>query len=211
MRRSRQPRDWPTTPYEIRLWKQAKVHQDTHISFLGRLYSVPWRWVGKQVWVQATTSTVAIFFEDTRIATHARNGAGKRSTNESHLPEHRRDLRHRSRSYWEERAARIGPETAKLVQEVFDSDDVLSQLRKVQAIVTHLEKFPVSRAENASRRAVFYGTYSYKGVKSILAKALDLEPLPIALTPDDEKRTYRFARSAGELLASAVEGSNEPH
>jgi transposase len=206
-------RPMPTVPYESRIWSQAKVHQDTCISFQGRLYSVPWRWVGKQVWVMATPSTVAIYFEDVRIATHPRNGPGKRSMNESHLPEHRRDLRHRSRSDWEERAAGIGPETANLVKEVFDSDDVLSQLRKVQAIVTHLEKFPVSRAEAASRRAVFYGTYSYKGVKSILDKTLDLEPLPIALTqedPSDEHSTYQFARSVSELLA-AMEVSDEPH
>jgi transposase len=210
-------RPLPSAPYETRIWKQAKVHQDTHISFQRRLYSVPWRWVGKQVWVMATPSTVAIFFEDTRIATHARNGTNKRSTNEAHLPEHRRELRHRSRAYWEERARGIGPKTATLIKQVFDSDEVLSQLRKAQAIVTHLETFPVSRAEAASRRAVFYGTYSYKGVKSILAKALDLEPLPIALMPDatgdvnDNRPSYRFARSASELLAASMEVHDEPH
>ncbi|MCP4201063.1 MAG: IS21 family transposase [bacterium] len=51
-------RPLPRTPYERCFWKQAKVHQDTHICFDKRLYSVPWRWVGKEVWVQATSSTV---------------------------------------------------------------------------------------------------------------------------------------------------------
>lgn len=204
-------RPMPRVPYEPRIWKRAKVHQDTHISFEENLYSVPWRWVGKEVWVEATTSTVAIFAEDTRIAAHPRNGAGKWRTNEFHLPEHRRELRHRSRSHWEERAARIGTQTANLVREVFDSDDVLSQLRKVQAIVTHLEKFPVSRAEAACRRASFYGSYSYQGVKSILAKALDLEPLPMALAPDNGRPSYRFARTASELFSAVVEVSNESH
>jgi len=208
----------PEKRYEKRLWKQAKVHQDSHISFQGRLYSVPWRWIGKQVWLQATATTVAIYGEDVRIATHARNGPGKRSTNEAHLPEHRRDLRHRSRSYWEKRAAGIGPETLLLVKEVFDSDQVLSQLRKVQSIVTHLEGFPVSRAEAASRRAVFYGTLSYKGVKSILARALDFEPLPLALIPSDDSTesaqqspSYQFARSPAQLLSSIQEAYDEPH
>lgn len=35
----------------------------------------------------------------------------------------------------------MGEEVARYVREVFDCD-VLSQLRAVQAIVTHLEKFP---------------------------------------------------------------------
>ncbi len=205
-------RPLPDRPYEQTLWQRAKVHQDTHICFEGKLYSVPWRWVGQHVWVQATPATVAIFGDDVRIATHARGFRGKRSTIESHLPEHRRDMRHRSCEYWRDRAARIGPETAGLVDEIFESDDVLSQLRKVQCIVTHLEGFPSSRAEAASRRARFFGTYSYQGVKSILAKALDFEPLPEVLLPVREPDSRpRFARSAAELLASQMEVSHESH
>jgi hypothetical protein len=137
-------RPLPDRPYEQTLWQQAKVHQDTHICFEGKLYSVPWRWVGQHVWVQATPATVAIFGDDVRIATHARNFRGKRSTVESHLPEHRRDMRHRSCEYWRDRAVRIGPETAGLVDDILASDDVLSQLRKVQCIVTISRASPPS-------------------------------------------------------------------
>lgn len=202
----------PEKPYEMVIWRKAKVHQDAHISFDRRLYSVPWRWIGTDVWVQASSSTVAIFAEDVRVATHVRNSKKTRSTIEAHLPEHRRDRRHRSRTYWENRAAAIGPETEGLAREVFESDEVLSQLRKVQAIVTYLEAFPVERAEAASRRARFFGTYSYKGVKAILARALDLEPLPQVVLPsgDAEKRP-RFARSVKELLAARSEVQDEPH
>ena len=44
--------------------------------------------------------------ESERVATHTRVAAGQRSVQESHLPPERRDLRHRSRSYWEHRADR---------------------------------------------------------------------------------------------------------
>jgi len=70
----------------------------------------------------------------------------------------------------------MGDEVAEYVEEVFGSDDVLSQLRTVQAIVTHLEQFPRERARAACERARFYGNHSYKGVKDILRKGLDLEP-----------------------------------
>ncbi len=143
----------PARRFEPVLWKQAIVHRDSHVIFEKRLYSVPWKLIQKIVWVRATASTVAIFFDDARVATHDRRGPGHRSTVETHLPEHRADLRHRSRSYWEERADRIGPDTGRFVREVFDSDDVLYMLRAVQATVTHLERFPRERAEAASRRA----------------------------------------------------------
>jgi hypothetical protein len=210
-------RSLPSSRYERCVWHQAKVHQDTHICFDGRLYSVPWRWVGHSVWVQATPSTVAILADDARIATHARYGTNKRCTNDSHLPEYRHDLRHRSHSYWRERAGRIGPETECLIADIFDSDVVLSQLRKVQAIVTHLEGFPVARAEATSRRAMFYGIHSYHGVKKILADALDFEPLPNdprsapAQDAQGQETSYRFARSAEELLAGCKEERDESH
>ena len=51
---------------------------------------------------------------------------------------------------WRDRAPRIGPETAGLVDEIFEADDVSSPLHKAQCIVTHLDGFLVDRAEAAS-------------------------------------------------------------
>lgn len=208
-------RPLPTKPYEAVIWKEAKVHQDSHVCFDKRLYSVPWRWVGSRVWVRANRHTVTILGDDVRIATHRRRGPGRCSTMASHLPEHRRELRHRSTDYWQERAARIGPETGKLIEEIFASDDVLSQLRKVQAIVTHLETHPVQRAEAASKRARFFGTYSYGGIKAILRKALDLEPLPMIVTPlTSPGEPPRYARSISDLVAHKLQQEEvryEPH
>jgi transposase len=201
----------PALRFELALWKEATVHRDSHVIFEKRLYSVPWKLIEKTVWVRATASTITIFFDDVRVATHDRRGPGHRSTVETHLPEHRADLRHRSRSYWEQRAGRIGPDTARFVGEVFDSDDVLYMLRAVQAIVTHLERFPHERAEAACRRASHFGTFSYQGVKNILLRALDLEPLPAGTArTGSPQESFRYARSAAELL-HGKEKSHEPN
>ena len=192
------------------IWREATVHRDSHILFERRLYSVPWRLIGKTVWVKATPETIAIYWDDVRVATHERRGSGHRSTFDEHLPEHRVDLRHRSRSYWEQRADLLGPDVGHFVREVFDSDDVLLMLRPVQAIVTHLERFPVERAAAACRRASFYGNFSYHGVKNILLRALDFEPLPVAAAPESSPpESFRFARSATELL-HRMETNDEP-
>jgi hypothetical protein len=175
---------------------------------------VPWRWIGHEVWARATRSTVAIYGDDVRLATHDRNGKGYRSTIEEHLPEHRRELRHRSRGYWEKRADRIGQEVGAYIREVFDSDDVLSQLRAVQAMVTHLEGFPLARARGACARASYYGNHTVKGLKNILKKTLDLEPLPTAVVPmTGGVVAPRFARKVSELLQLQLEleVNHEPH
>ncbi len=201
----------PTVSFEPIEWKQAKVHQDSHVVFDRRLYSVPWRLLGREVWIRASATTVAVYFDDERVATHPRRGMGHRSTNDAHLPEHRAAWRHRSQAYWEERAARIGPETGRYVREVFDSDDVLSQLRAVQAVVTHLEKFPPHRAEAACRRARFFGSYGYAAIKQILARGLDLAPLPAKPAPTWADGPPRFARDVRQLALNLEEDTHECH
>jgi transposase len=201
----------PKTRFEPVVWKSATVHGDGHVCFDRRLYSVPWQTTG-EVWIRATATSVEIHGGDARIATHSRNGKGMWSTQDAHLPEHRRDLRHRSSGYWVDRARAIGDEVATFIQEVFDSDDVLYQLRAVQAIVTHLEKFPPDRACAAASRARFYGNYTYGGIKRILTQALDLEPLPTPVAArTGQARQFRFARSIAELLSSRSEDAHEPN
>ncbi|MFT5198964.1 MAG: hypothetical protein ACI87O_001624 [Planctomycetota bacterium] len=66
----------------------------------------------------------------------------------------------------------------RLVVTIFESKDVLLQLRKVQGIVKHLEGFPKERANKAAARTLHYGNLTYQSVKSILSKGLDYVALP---------------------------------
>jgi len=95
------------------------------------------------------------------------------------------------------------------VREVFESDDVLLQLRAVQAIVTYLEKFPAERANAAARRASFYGSYTYQAIKNILTRALDLEALPTQKPKQLWADLPRFARDIAALVDAG--GGNEHH
>jgi transposase len=189
----------PERRFELVTWHQARVHQDSHVVFEKRLYSAPWRLIGQQVWLRVTASSVVIYADDVRVAMHDRRGRSVRSTCDEHLPEERAPWRHRSRAYWEQRADRIAPEVGAYVRAVFDSDDVLSMLRTVQSIVTHLEKFPVERAVATCLRAHHYGSYQYRTIKNILRDGLDLQP--VAATPSTTTLvTPRFARPIDELL-----------
>lgn len=184
----------PVNRFEAVIWRRARVHPDSHISVERVLYSVPFVHIGKEVWVKLLGTRLTVYLDEVRIADHVRRDRG-RSTCDAHLPEYRADLRHRSRSYWQERAAVIGPDTAAFVGAVFDSDDVVSQLRPVQAIVCHLEQFPKQRAEAACRRANAHGAYTYRAVVAILRKALDLDEIPQNPPPIGALDQPRFARN----------------
>ena len=208
----------PARRFDPILWRKAKVHRDSHVAFQKRLYSVPWRLIGKTVWIKADSHSVLIYAEDCRIAAHARRGSGSRSTLPGHLPEERAALGQRSREYWENRAAAIAPCVRDFICRVFEQDRVLSMLRQVQAIVTHLESFPKQRAIAACRRADFYKVYRYSAIKRILCLALDREPLPAtpsagSTTASSTPVRYRFARDIREMMhhSTTKEKTDECH
>lgn len=202
----------PPRPYEMVIWKQATVHADGQVVFERRPYPVPWRLIGQQVWIEATPQTVAVYLNDERRATHARGKPVPKEVRDSFLPPERTPYRYRSRSHWEQMADRLGEQVGQYIREVFDSGDVLSLLRQVQAIVTHLEQFPPERAAAACRRASFFGNYSYIGIRNILRKGLDMEPLPVPVLPNCQPVTRpRYARTIQELLHFPMEVTDEPN
>lgn len=187
----------PERPFKPRIWHKATVHRDSHVQFRAHLYSVPWRLLGQTLWLCATAEDVEIFAEDRRIALHPRSDGHGRTTHAPHLPEAREQWRHQDRGWWQDKATTLGQEVFTYVSELFEADDVLLQLRKVQAIVSFLEDYPPERREAACRRARYFGVTGVRTFKDILRKGLDLEPLPGELIlAHGSLASPRFARGA---------------
>lgn len=188
-------RPLPTMPFAPVVWHRCKVHTDSHVYFAKGGYSAPWPLLGQTLWLRARGQSVELFGPEGRVAAHSRARPGTRQTDPAHLPPDREAWAHRDRPYWEARAANIGPEVLTLVSDMFEADNVLLQLRAVQAIVTTLEKVSPERAAATARRASFYRSFSVRGVKEIIRKGLDLEPLPGSLVPvHGALEAPRFAR-----------------
>lgn len=181
------------------IWKPVTVHRDCHVQIDGAMYSVPWRFLSQRVWARCTAKQIEIFAQDAVLCRHRRGIRGKRYTIESHLPEGRRDLRERSRAHWERRAALLGKPIALLVNRIFESDDVLLNLRRVQQIVTLLDGYPKERACRAAERALHFGSLEYGAIKKILRKGLDLQPLDGEEAPRRWSSGSRYARDPNSL------------
>ena len=63
----------PAEPFEMAEWSRARVNIDYHIAYAKHFYSVPYRYLHKQVEVRATAKTVEVFYRGERIASHVRN------------------------------------------------------------------------------------------------------------------------------------------
>lgn len=184
----------PKKRWEPVTWKQVTVHRDCHVQIDSAFYSVPWKRVGERLWARCRKVDVALFDEGNLVYRHRRVTRGQRSTVDAHLPEGRRDARHRSREYWVRRAKAIGDETVDLIERIFGENDVLSHLRRVQQIIKLLEEVPPERAARAARRALHFDAFTYRAVKEILRKGLDLEPLDDEIAPRPWATGSRFAR-----------------
>ncbi|MBN2195158.1 MAG: hypothetical protein JW751_20235, partial [Polyangiaceae bacterium] len=151
----------------------------SHFHFDGRLYSVPWRHVapeGKKatvVWARATTTTVTAYIDDTRVADHDRLGPGRLATKEDHLPEHRRDYRHRDAAYWRERAGQLGAEVRAFIDTVVDHDSAKSRVDIACSCVRLLETLSPERATSVARHALRFGNVHYRELKRIVESCLD--------------------------------------
>ena len=196
----------PTKPFVLATWKEATIGRNSHVVFERAFWSVPWRFLEKKALVRATAHQVEIYVDDALVATHARVEGRRWNTVETHLPEGRRDLRHRSRGHWEARADAIGPETGTYIRAVFDADAVHQPLRRVASMLRTLEKVPVERAERACRRAGYFGQYGANGLKRILRDRLDEHPLGETGMAPTWATSPRFARSAESFLQGLSEG-----
>jgi transposase len=204
-------RPLPARRFELVVWAKVRVRIDCLFHFERHFYPVPWRFMDKPIWVRATPRRLEVFCEDVLVITHDRGRPVPREVLDQCLPEHRADLRYRSRRHWEKQADLLGQETGALIREVFDSDDELSLLRTVQAMVRLLAKHP-ERAEGASHRARFYASYTYTALRDMLRKGLDLQPLPTAMLPMHGTLPMpRYARQVSELMQLPLELSHEPN
>jgi len=127
----------PTQTFELSEFKTAKVHPDCHIQVEKNFYSVPYRLIGQEVRVRLTSKLIEAFNSDHEsVAIHARaQGLGKFSTIESHYPEQKLATARFDVLLAKKEAARVGPETTKLINELLDTAHPLRHLRRVQGIL----------------------------------------------------------------------------
>lgn len=116
-------RGLPDNTYEMSYFKTAKVHPDCHIQHQRNFYSVPYRFVGKQVDVKYNASSIHIFYQTNRIASHtALKGHTHYHTNPSHYPEDKIVEINYHLSQARVKAKSIGPNMELLIEKLIKMD-----------------------------------------------------------------------------------------
>lgn len=168
----------PTEPYVHRTRKSARVHIDYHVELAGHFYSVPHHLVREKVEVVFSDSTVEVFFDGRRVASHVRSRVrGRASTDPAHMPSSHREVASWTPERIESWARQTGPATEALVAAIMSARQHPELgFRSCLGILRLSKTFGEKRLEAACTRALGCGARSYKSVKSILDKHLDTIP-----------------------------------
>ncbi len=171
-------RPLPVERYDLSVWSKALVNIDYHVQVQDSFYSVPYTLAQKAVEVRATPTTVEIFYQGTRVASHVRaRKPYKAVTHAEHRPK-----AHQAHLEWPpsrlvDWAQKTGRFSAQLFQQILDRYPHPEMgYRSCLGLLRLGEKYGPKRLELACERALVTGATTYKSVKSILSHALDSQP-----------------------------------
>ncbi len=171
-------RPLPAQRFDLAAWSHATVNIDYHIQFDHSFYSVPYSLARQTVEVRATSTTVEIFHQGQRVASHARVHKPYTAVTD---PQHR-PKSHQAHLEWPpsrmvQWARTIGPHTAQVVERILQSFPHPEMgYRSCLGIIRLGQRYPHSRLEAAAARALATNAVRYKSLESILRHNLDQQP-----------------------------------
>lgn len=194
----------PISPFELCVWKQAKVHPDYHIGVDNCYYSVPHQYRGARVDVAIKERVIEIYKDSVQIAVHKRlksydleNPKSQLSHRFSTIPEHLPSS-HAFYKDWTMQmaisvASSIGIETTNFVNNVFGNYKYEPQaIRATMGMPNLLKKYGKELIEIVAREANQKKIYSVKYLKQRLEQLSFQKQKPVnEIIPIDDHCNVR--------------------
>lgn len=186
--------------FDVPVWAVCKVHPDHHIRFKNALYSLPTRYVGKQVDVKGTRSLVRMYFQNQLIKTHQKAAPGKRSTDFSDYPKEKSAYAMRDVDFYMRTATKRGEKQGAFMTELLSGDVPWAYIRQAQQLLRLSDKYGSARVEAACSRALAFGLTNVRRVERIIQQSLQrpsaLPGSAAGTNPITPLAPARFARDA---------------
>jgi hypothetical protein len=191
-------------------WTQCTVHPDHHVSCGKALYSVPTRFIGKQLWVRSDTTLVRLYADGTLIKTHSRQPPGGRATDHTDYPEALTPYTLRDPARLARQARAQGEHLGAFVDALLAGPFPWAKLRQAQRLLRLGDKYGWSRLNAACQRALAFELVNVRRLETILHQ--DLEPAASSppSEPSVDPRRPRFARGAESFAHHPSTPAQEP-
>jgi transposase len=171
----------PLHRYELKRRKTVTVMKNNFVN-LGEdkhYYSVPYHFIGKKVTLLYSQSEVEVFYRHERIAVHDRDRkAFKHTVVEDHLASKHRFLTDWNPEKFIQRASEVGEACKAYIEGLLAVRQHPEQAyRSCQGVLSFGPRAGYQRLNNACKRALLFGDFSYHIIRVILEKGLDREDL----------------------------------
>lgn len=167
----------PKYRYEVKQYRKAKVQKMGYVlcSSYKNYYSVPYRYIGKQVELRYDTKVVEIYHQAQRIATHTTSQAkGMYITQQSHLSSNNKAFTEWSPSHFSHLASKHGDHVRRYVEGLIAARPYPEQAYKqVQGIMALAKDYTSARLDSACQYAMTHPLRSYQMIKQILQNNTD--------------------------------------
>ena len=169
----------PQQSYQIKHYKRAKVQKMGYVYLSNDkcYYSVPYRYIGRQVQLAYSKGQVEVFYAHQRIAIHQRppGSQGQYFTIKEHLASTHQHYLEWSPEYFEKKASSYGEDVQRLVTLMFSLHKGYPEhyYKRINGIFSLAKAYGKDRLNAACRRAIQGQLYSYHAIENILKKGLD--------------------------------------
>jgi len=165
----------PLQPFEIKHQVLARVQKNYHIT-LGENYhhySVPYRFIGKQVSAVYDTDMVEIYYQHERIALHRRSYKKHDFTTVGdHMPDGHKTYHEQqgwTPAYFLDQATRIGPSVREYMDHVLKARAYTEQTYNAcRGILRLCTQYGAERLQAACSRALTGNVFNYRTIQNIL-------------------------------------------
>lgn len=192
----------PTTVYELKDYRRAKVQKIGYVYFSPdkSYYSVPYRYIGKSATIHFTKSTIEVYYNHERIASHKRAAAlGGYNTNKDHLSSTHKAYTDWNPDYFKNQAIKHGNEVLSIIEKVLTQCEYPEAAYKRSMGIIQLHRtYGSQRLNEACKRALHANTWSYRCISNILKNNQDKEPLTVK-----EEKTSHIPKHGNMRGASA--------
>lgn len=182
--------------FDVPVWAECTVHRDHHVRFKNALYSVPTRYVGKEVEVKGNSALVRIYYQQQLIKTHPKVAKGKHSTDFEDYPKEKSAYAMRDVDYYIRTARSRGESQGAFMEKLLSGDVPWAYIRQAQALLRLCDKYGSTRLEAACSRALAFGLMNVKRVEGIITQSLQRETAPRPTGSTIASLTPRFERDA---------------
>jgi transposase len=199
----------PEGRYEYTKIGYARAGLDYHINVDGYLYSVPYEHAKQKLEYRLTATTLEVFFQGRRIASHPRLWIkGRPSTLKEHMPSHHKLYQEQHVEWTPIRitswAMQIGPAVADATSAIMSSKSHPEQgFRACLGVIRLARTWGNDRVDIACQRALSLNACSYKYIKLILESGGDLRPtastqLTLSIAHDNVRGSQYYSQSTNE-------------